>query len=57
MAKPDAANRHGDDAEGHFAVVVGSLSSALEHLAAGTQGVFAKRIDLALLEVQRCLLA
>jgi hypothetical protein len=27
-----------------------SVSSALEHLAAGSQGVIAKRIDLALLE-------
>ena len=44
----EVAGRHVDAAEP-------SVSSALEHLAAGSQGVITKRIDLALLEGQQLL--
>jgi uncharacterized membrane protein YqjE len=48
VARGDSADRHGVNGEP-------SVSSALEHLAAGSQGVITKRIDLALLEGQELL--
>jgi len=42
----------GDSAAGHGATGEPSVSSSLEHLVAGSQGVITKRIDLALLEGQ-----
>ena len=46
---------HGEVAGRHVDVADPSVSSALEHLAAGSQGVITKRIDLALLEGQQLL--
>ena len=45
----------GDSAGGHGAAGEPSVSSAIEHLVAGSQGVITKRIDLALLEGQELL--
>ena len=44
-----------DIADGRGAAAEPSVSSALEHLMAGSQGVIARRIDLALLEGQELL--
>ena len=52
MALPEALATHGDIAGEHSPASEPSLSSSLEHLVAGSQGVITKRIDLALLEGQ-----
>ena len=52
MALAEAQATNGDSAGGHRATGEASVSSAIEHLVAGSQGVLAKRIDLALLEGQ-----
>ena len=52
MAGPEAPAPHGDSAGGHSATGEPSVSSAIEHLVASSQGVITKRIDLALLEGQ-----
>ena len=46
----------GDGAGGHAGTGEPSVSSAIEHLVASSQGVISKRIDLALLEGQERLL-
>lgn len=52
MALVEGHANSGDSANGHSATGEASVSSAIEHLVAGSQGVLAKRIDLALLEGQ-----
>jgi uncharacterized membrane protein YqjE len=46
---------HGEGAGSQVDAAEPSVSSALEHLAAGSQGAITKRIDLALLEGQELL--
>lgn len=46
---------HDDSARGGRPIGQPSVASSLEHLVAGSQGVIAKRIDLALLEGQELL--
>jgi uncharacterized membrane protein YqjE len=46
---------HGDNATDDSPTGEPSVSSSLEHLVAGSQGVITKRIDLALLEAQELL--
>ena len=50
MALPEAHATQEDSAGGHSPAGEPSVSSSLEHLVAGSQGVITKRIDLALLE-------
>ena len=50
MALADAHGTQGDSAGGHSATGEPSVSSAIEHLVASSQGEVTKRIDLALLE-------
>jgi hypothetical protein len=50
MESAATAAVHHDSAAGHGVPAEPSVSSALEHLVAGSQGVITKRIDLALLE-------
>ena len=52
MALAEAQAPQADSAGGHSPAGEPSVSSSLEHLMAGGQGVIAKRIDLALLEGQ-----
>ena len=55
MALAEAHATQADSAGGHGATGEPSVSSSLEHLVAGSQGVITKRIDLALLEGQELL--
>lgn len=55
MALAEAHATQGDRAGGHSPAGEPSVSSSLEHLVAGSQGVITKRIDLALLEGQELL--
>ncbi len=55
MALPEAHAPQGDSAGGQGPAGEPSVSSSLEHLVAGSQGVITKRIDLALLEGQELL--
>lgn len=55
MKLAETALTHGEDSAQHGATSEPSVSSALEHLVAGSQGVITKRIDLALLEGQELL--
>lgn len=55
MALPEAHATQGDSAGWHSPAGEPSVSSSLEHLVAGSQGVITKRIDLALLEGQELL--
>ena len=55
MALAEAHGTQGDRAGGQGATAEPSVSSAIEHLAASSQGVITKRIDLALLEGQELL--
>lgn len=55
MALPEAHATQGDIAGWHRPAGEPSVSSSLEHLVAGSQGVITKRIDLALLEGQELL--
>ena len=50
MALPEAHATQGDIVGWHSPAEEPSVSSSLEHLVAGSQGVITKRIDLALLE-------
>ncbi len=50
MGLADARVTQGDSAGGHSATGEPSVSSAIEHLVASSQGEVTKRIDLALLE-------
>ena len=50
MALSEAHATRGDSGNGHKAAGEPSVSSAIEHLVASSQGVITKRIDLALLE-------
>ena len=50
MALAEAHGTQGDSAGGHRAAGEPSVSSAIEHLVASSQGEVTKRIDLALLE-------
>lgn len=55
MALAEAHATQGDIAGWHSPAGEPSVSSSLEHLVAGSQGVITKRIDLALLEGQELL--
>ena len=55
MGLADAHATEGDSAGGHSAAGEPSVSSAIEHLVASSQGEVSKRIDLALLEGQEAL--
>ena len=55
MALAEAHTTQDEGAGGHSATGEPSVSSSLEHLVAGSQGVITKRIDLALLEGQELL--
>ena len=55
MARAEAHATQGDSAGGDSPTGEPSVSSSLEHLVAGSQGVITKRIDLALLEGQELL--
>ena len=55
MELAEARVTAGDLGHGKTAAAEPSVSAALEHLMAGSQGVIAKRIDLALLEGQELL--
>lgn len=55
MALAGAHATQGDSTDGQRAMGEPSVSSAIEHLVAGSQGVITKRIDLALLEGQELL--
>lgn len=55
MDLPGTSRTHSDGAAGHSVTGEQSVSSSLEHLVAGSQGVITKRIDLALLEGQELL--
>ena len=55
MGLADAHATEGDSAGGHSAAGEPSVSSAIEHLVASSQGEVTKRIDLALLEGQEVL--
>jgi uncharacterized membrane protein YqjE len=55
VALPEAHATQGDIAGWHSPAGEPSVSSSLEHLVAGSQGVITKRIDLALLEGQELL--
>lgn len=55
MALPEGHATQGDSAGWHSPAGEPSVSSSLEHLVAGSQGVITKRIDLALLEGQEVL--
>ena len=55
MELAEARVPRGEVAGGHVDADEPSVSSALEHLAAGSQGAITKRIDLALLEWQELL--
>ena len=55
MAPSDTHPTQGGIADWHSPAGEPSVSSSLEHLVAGTQGVITKRIDLALLEGQEML--
>ena len=46
MARAEAHATQGDSAGGHGATGEPSVSSSLEHLVGGSQGVITKRIDL-----------
>ena len=46
----ETSRTHSDSAGGHSFTGEPSVSSSIEHLVAGSQGVITKRIDLALLE-------
>lgn len=55
MARPEAHATQGDIVGWRSPAGEPSVSSSLEHLVAGSQGVITKRIDLALLEGQELL--
>lgn len=55
MELTGTSTTQGDRADRHEVSGESSVSSALEHLVAGSQGVITKRIDLALLESQELL--
>lgn len=55
MELAEPAVTHGDSTGEHGVTSEPSVSSSLEHLVAGSQGVITKRIDLALLEGQELL--
>jgi hypothetical protein len=51
----ETSRTHNDNAGAHGLTGEPSVSSSLEHLVAGSQGVITKRVDLALLEGQELL--
>ena len=55
MALAEAHATQGDSSAKHSPAGEPSISSSLEHLVAGSQGVITKRIDLALLEGEELL--
>jgi hypothetical protein len=55
VERAEAVVAHGGNARDDGAAGEPSVSSSLEHLVAGSQGVITKRIDLALLEGQEML--